>query len=875
MKSFALLSLTVCLVFANRVNGQSSQEKYPFQDYTLSFEQRVNDLVNRLTLEEKVGQMLNTAPAIERLNIPAYEWWNEVLHGVARTPYRVTVFPQAIAMAATFDTNSLHTMADYSAMEGRAIYYDNVQKNKLGVRYQGLTYWTPNINIFRDPRWGRGQETYGEDPFLTGTMGKAFVRGLQGDDPKYLKAAACAKHYAVHSGPEPLRHVFDAEVSDYDLWDTYLPAFRELVTNAKVAGVMCAYNAFKKQPCCGSDELMIDILRNQWKFSGYVTSDCWAIDDFFKNHKTHPDAESASADAVYHGTDVECGTDAYKSLVKAVKDGKIPESQINVSVKRLFMIRFRLGMFDPPSMVKYLQTPASTLESPEHKAHSLKMAEQSIVLLRNENNVLPLSKKIKKIAVLGPNADNSVSVLGNYNGIPSEIVTALQGIKNKLGNNTEVVFERAINFTNDTLLAYADVSNQYSFNGQPGFKAEYFNNKELKGDPEVTRTEAKLDHAWQEGELVAGTIKAADFSARYTTNFTANKEGTITFEMDGDDGYKLIINDKEQINTWTRNRFGARTYKLTTKKDSIYKLVVEYWQGQGKANIRLRAGNYEKTDFNALANRIKDADAIVFVGGISPQLEGEEMRVDYPGFNGGDRTSILLPKVQTELLKALKTTGKPVVFVMMTGSAIAIPWEAENIPGIINAWYGGQSAGTAIADVLFGDYNPAGRLPVTFYKSDNDLPGFDSYSMENRTYRYFKGDPLYGFGYGLSYTSFLYDQLKVPAILPAGKKIVASVRVTNNGKMDGEEVVQLYVSNKNTSIKSAIRALKGFKRILLKAGESKIIQFELSPQDLSVIDDKGLMKQPKGKLQISIGGGQPGMKMKTTSNVVVGEVKVE
>jgi beta-glucosidase len=870
-----IASSIVVLLFTLSVNAQSTGEKFPFQDYTLSFEQRVNDLVSRLTLEEKVAQMLNTAPAIQRLNIPAYEWWNEILHGVARTSYRVTVFPQAIAMAATFDTNSLHTMADYSAMEGRAIYYDNVQKNKPGIRYQGLTYWTPNINIFRDPRWGRGQETYGEDPFLTGTMGKAFVRGLQGDDPKYLKAAACAKHYAVHSGPEPLRHVFDAEVSDYDLWDTYLPAFRELVTNAKVAGVMCAYNAFKKQPCCGSDELMIDILRNQWKFSGYVTSDCWAIDDFFKTHKTHPDAESASADAVYHGTDVECGTDAYKSLVKAVKDGKIPESQINVSVKRLFMIRFRLGMFDPPSMVKYLQTPASTLESPEHKAHSLKMAEQSIVLLRNENNVLPLSKKIKKIVVLGPNADNSVSVLGNYNGIPSEIVTALQGIKNKLGNNTEVVFERAVNFTNDTLLAYTDVSNQYSLNGQRGFKAEYFNNKELKGDPEVTRTEAKLDHAWQEGELVAGNIKATDFSARYTTNFTASKDGNITFEMDGDDGYKLIINDKEQINTWTRNRFGARTYKLTIKKDSIYKLIVEYWQGLGKANIRLRAGNYEKTDFMALANRIKDADAIVFVGGISPQLEGEEMRVDYPGFNGGDRTSILLPKVQTELLKALKTTGKPVVFVMMTGSAIAIPWEAENIPSIINAWYGGQSAGTAIADVLFGDYNPAGRLPITFYKSDNDLPGFDSYSMENRTYRYFKGDPLYGFGYGLSYTSFLYDQLKVPAISHVGKKVVVSARVANNGKMDGEEVVQLYVSNKNTAIKSPIRALKGFKRISLKAGESKTIQFELSPQDLSVIDDKGMMKQPKGKLLISIGGGQPGMKMKTTSNVVAGEMKVE
>jgi beta-glucosidase len=389
--------ISVALTFTTSGKAQIEKDKLPFWNYKLPIEKRVDDVVSRLTLEEKVAQMLNKAPAIPRLNIPAYEWWNEILHGVARTPFRVTVYPQAIAMAATWDTNSLRTMADYSAMEGRAIHNKAIEQNRTGERYLGLTYWTPNINIFRDPRWGRGQETYGEDPYLTGTMGKAFVRGLQGDDPKYLKAAACAKHYAVHSGPEPSRHVFDAEVSNYDLWDTYLPAFHALVTDAHVAGVMCAYNAFKKQPCCGSDELMIDILRNQWKFTGYVTSDCWAIDDFFKNHKTHADAESASADAVFHGTDVECGTDAYLSLVKAVKDGKITEKQIDISVKRLFTIRFRLGMFDPPSMVKYAQIPASILESPEHAAHSLKMARQSIVLLKNENNTLPLSKKIKKI----------------------------------------------------------------------------------------------------------------------------------------------------------------------------------------------------------------------------------------------------------------------------------------------------------------------------------------------------------------------------------------------------------------------------------------------------------------------------------------------
>jgi beta-glucosidase len=854
--------------------GQGTANKFPFQDHTLPIEKRVDDVVSRLTLEEKVAQMLNATPAITRLGIPAYDWWNEVLHGVARTPFRVTVFPQAIGMAATFDTNSLKMMADYSALEGRAIHNKAIAMGRTGDRYLGLTYWTPNINIFRDPRWGRGQETYGEDPFLTAMLGRAFVRGLQGDDPKYLKAAACAKHYAVHSGPEPSRHVFNAEVSDYDLWDTYLPAFKELV-DANVAGVMCAYNAFRKQPCCGSDELMVDILRNKWKFTGYVTSDCWAIDDFFKNHKTHPDAASASADAVLHGTDIDCGTDAYKSLVKAVKDGKITEKQIDVSLKRLFTIRFRLGMFDPVSIVKYAQTPASVLESPAHKAHSLKMARQSIVLLKNENNLLPLSKKIKKIAVLGPNADNRISVLGNYNGIPTDIVTVVQGIKDKLGDQTEIIFERAINFTSDTLLAYTDVKDQYSWEGQPGFKAEYFNNKELSGKPVVARTETSIDHIWQEGEAVAADLRAYDFSARYTSHFKATNNGSITFEVEGDDGYKFLVNDKEAINAWTRNRWGARTYRLSTKKDSVYKLVVEYWQGEGKANVRLRAGNYAATDITALVERIKDADAIVFAGGISPQLEGEEMRVDYPGFNGGDRTSIVLPAIQTTLMKALKATGKPVVFVMMTGSAIALPWESENIPGIINAWYAGQSAGTAIADVLFGDYNPAGRLPVTFYKSDSDLPDFNDYSMTNRTYRYFTGQPLYGFGYGLSYTKFRYDQLKMPVSVSRNKNIQVSVRVTNTGQKNGEEVIQLYVTNSDNSTKAPLKSLKGFKRISLKAGESRLVSFLVKPSDLSVANEKGVFAQAAGKWTFSVGGGQPGEPSPTTSNVVTKELTIK
>ena len=869
MKAF----FSFLLIIAGSVYAQD-YKSFPMWNTSLPIEQRVNDVVSRLTLEEKVKQMLNATPAVPRLGILAYDWWNETLHGVARTPFKVTSYPQAIGMAATWDSTSLYRMADYSALEGRAIYNKAVETGRTRERYLGLTYWTPNINIFRDPRWGRGQETYGEDPFLTAMLARAFVRGLQGDDPKYLKAAACAKHFAVHSGPEPSRHVDNFNPSTYDLWDTYLPAFKELVTNANVAGVMCAYNAVNTQPCCANDLLMNDILRKQWKFTGYVTSDCWAIDDFFKYHKTHKDSVTAAVDGVVHGTDIECGTSVYYTLYNGVKSGLIKEEQLDVSLRRLFMIRFRLGMFDPVEMVKYAQTPASALEAPEHKAHALKMAQQSIVLLKNENNTLPLKKTIKKIAVLGPNADNRISVLGNYNGNPSKVVSLLDGLKEKLGNTVEIVYEPAINFINDTMLAYEDVSNQYSWDGTKGFKAEYFNNRELQGGAIVTRTENKIENFWQEGQDVVEGIKANNFSVRYTSNYTATKDGFITFEVEADDGYRFSVNGKQAINAWQRNRWGARTYKLETKKDSVYKLVLEYWQGEGKANVALRAGNFKRTDFNGVANKVKDADVIIYAGGISPQLEGEEMPVNAPGFNGGDRTSILLPAVQTELMKTLKSTGKPVVFVMMTGSAIAIPWENENIPAIVNAWYGGQSAGTAIADVLFGDYNPAGRLPVTFYKGDNDLPGFSDYSMDNRTYRYFKGEALYPFGYGLSYTSFKYDVLKVPATVANGKNIIVTARVTNTGKVNGEEVVQLYISHQGVKGKTALKALKGFQRIFLKAGESKTLSFTLTPGQLSIISEDGKLWEPKGKVAISVGGGQPGVKNKTTSNVISGIVTI-
>ncbi|MEI6946454.1 glycoside hydrolase family 3 C-terminal domain-containing protein [Paraflavisolibacter sp. H34] len=852
--------------------AQAGVHKYPFQNASLSFESRVNDLVSRLTLEEKVGQMLNAAPAINRLGIPAYEWWNEVLHGVARTPYKVTVYPQAIAMAATFDTSALALMADYSATEGRAVYNKALAQGRTGQRYVGLTYWTPNINIFRDPRWGRGQETYGEDPFLTSMLGRAFVRGLQGNDPKYLKAAACAKHYAVHSGPEPLRHTFNVSPNNYDLWNTYMPAFQELITRTDVAGVMCAYNAFKGQPCCGSDQLMTQILRNRWKFTGYVTSDCGGIDDFFKKHKTHATAEEASADAVFHGTDVECGHDAYLSLVQAVQNGRISERTIDESVKRLFMVRFRLGMFDPASQVPFNRVPQSVLESPSHKAHALQMARESIVLLKNEGRTLPLSKNLKSIAVVGPNADNALAVLGNYNGTPSAIVTPLQGIREKLGAGAEVIYEQAVNYTNDSLFQSSDKAGSFAWQGQKGFQAEYFPNRELKGNPLATRIEERLDNEWQEGEVFIDTLKALAFSARYTTDFTAAQAETI-FELAADDGYRFFIDGKEVLNAWKNSAGNPSTCKLATEKGKTYRLVVEYQQYEGKAGVHLKVGHLAKTDRAALAARLKNVDAIVYVGGISPQLEGESMRVNYPGFNGGDRTSILLPSAQTDLLKTLQATGKPVVFVMMTGSAIAVPWEAEKIPAIVNAWYGGQSAGTALADVLFGDYNPSGRLPLTFYKGDSDLPDFSDYTMQGRTYRYFSGKPLFAFGHGLSYTTFTYSGLQLPPMVAKGQSVPVRALVKNTGNQDGEEVVQLYVTG--TGKGAPIRSLKGFLRVSLKAGESREVTFRLRPEDLSILNDEGVAQPFTGKVTLSVGGAQPESTVLARKAAVQGIVQVK
>jgi beta-glucosidase len=834
--------------------------EYPFQNPDLAIDQRVNDLVGRLTLAEKVSQMLNASPAIDRLGIPAYNWWNEALHGVARTGLKTTVFPQAIGMAATFDKDAMLTMATMTSDEARAVHQEYVRRGERGI-YQGLTFWTPNINIFRDPRWGRGQETYGEDPYLTGQLGSALVKGFQGDDPKYLKITACAKHFAVHSGPESSRHEYNAQISDYDLWDTYLPAFRDLIVDAKVAGVMCAYNAYAGQPCCGSDVLMTDILYKKWQFKGYVTSDCDGINDFWQHHKTDPDAATAAANAVLHGTDIECATGklfTYNSLLEAVQKKLISEQQLDTSVKRLYKIRFQLGMFDPVERVKYAQIPLSVVESAPHQAHALKMARESVVLLKNEQNTLPLRKDLKKIVVLGPNANNENVQLGNYNGFPTNIVTPLEGIRAKVGPSTEVVYIQGVDYASNTVYEPLDINKQLAYKGQPGFQAEYFKGTNLEGPAVATRQEASLDRYLANVKLeIAPGLPAENVSARYRATFTPAATEELALQITGDDGYRLYVDDKQVVDAWASRGSSTRQYVLSVTKGQPLDLRLEYAQYDRRSILKFTGARVVPMNAANILARVKDADAIVMVGGISPQLEGEEMTVKVPGFSGGDRTTIGLPEVQTNLLKVLHSSGKPVVFAMMSGSALATPWEAEHLPALLTSWYGGQSAGTALADVLFGDYNPAGRLPVTFYKSETQLPAFDNYSMAGRTYRYFTGEPLFPFGHGLSYTTFKYSNLKVLSKPATGQPIRVSVEVQNTGARAGDEVVQLYVRHPGATGRVARHALEGFRRINLVAGARQTVQFTLSPRQLSRVDAQGRRAEAPGKVQLFVGGGQP------------------
>lgn len=833
----------------------SQKYEYPFRNPDLSINERVDDLLGRLTPEEKVGQMMNQTPAIDRLGIPPYDWWNEALHGVARAG-KATVFPQAIGMAATFDDEALLKTFSMVSDEARAK-YNQYQKNKEYDRYKGLTFWTPNINIFRDPRWGRGMETYGEDPYLTGRMGLAVVKGLQGNDPDYFKTHACAKHYAVHSGPEWNRHEYNAEVSPRDLWLTYLPAFEQLVKEGNVQEVMCAYNRFEGQPCCGSDKLLIDILRNSWGYKGIILSDCGAIDDFWQKdkntprHETHPDAVSASVDAVRSGTDLECGG-SYRSLVKALKNGTLKESDLDASLRRLFTARFELGMFDPDSKVPFSKIPYEVVESQKHKLQALEMAHKSIVLLKNNDNILPLKKGIKKIAVVGPNAADSTMLWSNYNGFPTYTVTILDGIRKKLPN-AEVVYELGCNHTDNFVML--DMGDNVTSVSGKGFAAEYFNNTEFKGTPAYKGLVNGIHFTTGGNTQFAPNVNLSDFTARFTGVFQAPLTGDIDFELSGNDGIRLFINDQVVSEMWESEYTAFRKYTLKAEKGKKYSVKIEYMQRSGMADLNFSIGTRTPVDYIGTASKVKDADVIVYVGGISPRLEGEEMPVDAEGFRKGDRTNIELPKVQKEMIQALKATGKPVVYVLCTGSALALNWEEANVDAILNAWYGGQEGGTAVADVLFGDYNPAGRLPVTFYKSVDQLPDFQDYSMKGRTYRYMTQEPLYPFGYGLSYTSFVYRNARLSSSeIGKADKVTLTVEVENTGKLDGDEVVQVYIKNPNDP-EGPLISLKGFKRVSVKSGAKQSVSIELEPKAFYSFNDATQTLEVKaGTYQVLYGG---------------------
>ena len=865
----ATLLMPVVALFA------CSHESYVYLDKSKPIDVRVDDLVSRLTLEEKVAQMASAAPAIERLGIPAYDWQNECLHGVGKiADHKVTVFPQPIGLAATWDEDGVLAVARCISDEGRAIYH-NAVANDNRSSYYGLTYWAPNINIFRDPRWGRGHETFGEDPYLTGTFGRAFVAGLQGDDPLMLKTSACAKHYAVHSGPESKRHEFDIKVSDYDLWETYLPAFRDLVVDGGVSGVMCAYNAYGGRPCCGNDLLMMDILRNRWAFDGYVTSDCGAIDDFYSGHKTHPDTVSAASDAVLHGTDLDCIRDvAFKTLVQGVNEGLISEDNIDTAVKRLFTIRFRLGMFDGDMSRTDAEAGLSVVDCEPHRELALRMARESIVLLKNKDGVLPLDRGIRKIAVVGPNACDELGMLGNYHGYPSHISTILEGIKSHVGPTTEVYYEKMVDHLDvDDFVVMNDVVCR--IDGRSGFKAEYFANTDFEGRPEVEYPES-VDLKYFGLSDIADGIDSRAFSVRYTTTFEPDSTGEYTLNLDTDKRFRYSVNDSVCIDAMTGKAKADGHYTAHFEAGRKYRIAVEAVMKGRHGYLSFGIGHRRPQSLARLAERVGDADAIIFVGGISPSLEGEQNGVMCAGFKDGDRTTIALPEVQTELMTELKKTGKPVVFVMTTGSAIASTWEADNVDAVVNAWYGGQSGGDAVADVLFGDYNPAGRLPVTFYRSDDDLPEFTDYSMTGRTYRYFKGEPLYPFGYGLSYTSFAYDSLVSDDAVASDGTLEVTVGVTNTGDRAGDEVVQLYVSRTDRSKVSPLRSLKGFRRVNLAPGERREVKFRLSPRDMSeFVDSMGVAVMP-GEMVIYAGGGQPGSGVSGISKKVniVGDVNL-
>lgn len=859
--SFRVFTFLLCLLLiASPATTQAPKPdpRAPYLDPKLPLEQRVDDLISRMTLEEKVSQMMNAAPAIPRLGIPQYDWWNEALHGVAFSG-TATVFPQAIGLGATFDPQLVNRVANVISDEARAKYHEAQRRGNYN-RFYGLTFWSPNINIFRDPRWGRGQETYGEDPYLTSRLGVAFVKGLQGDDPRYLKVVSTPKHYAVHSGPEPERHRFDAAGSERDLRETYLPAFRATVMDAHAASVMCAYNRINGEPACANTHLLGDLLRGEWGFDGYVVSDCGAIDDIYKRHNFLKTAEEASALAVKRGTDLECG-DSYKALVNAVKQGLISEVEINRALKRLFEARFRLGMFDPPELVPYTKIPFSENDSPAHRQLALEAARESIVLLKNENNTLPLRKDLKSIAVIGPNADDVQVLLGNYNGQPSRATTPLTGIRQHVSAKTKVLYALGTPLT-DVSVVPVPASALRGPNGEHGLKAEYFTNKTLDGAPALTRVDPAVDFDWGMSNPAPG-LPSDDFSARWTGKVVPDKSGKYRFGAIADDGVRVYLDGKLIAEDWTEHAPATVTGEVTLEAGKSYDVKMEYYESKIGAVAKLVwqppvVNTNTQTPYTEAVDAAKQADTVVLVLGLSSRLEGEEMNVREPGFLGGDRTDIKLPSRQQALLEAVGATGKPLVVVLLSGSALAINWANEHAAAIVQAWYPGEEGGTAIADVLFGDYNPAGRLPVTFYKSVEQLPPFENYSMDGRTYRFFKGEPLYPFGHGLSYTHFKYSDFSVSAPrASATEKVTVTATVENAGTREGEEVVQLYLTDEAASVRVPIRSLAGIERVFLKPGERRAIKFVIEPRQLAVITDGQTVVEP-GEFKVTIGGKQPG-----------------
>jgi len=827
-------------------------QQLPYQNPELSSQERAKDLISRLTLSEKAVLMQDISEAIPRLGIKKFNWWSEALHGLANTD-KVTVFPEPIGMAASFDDELLFKVFDATSTETRAKYNDAKLTGQQNRRFLGLSVWTPNVNIFRDPRWGRGQETYGEDPYLTTRMGISVVKGLQGpEDSKYKKLLACAKHFAVHSGPEWSRHVLNVNnVDPRDLRETYLPAFKSLVQDAGVREVMCAYQRLDDEPCCGSTQLLQKILRNEWGFKYLVVSDCGAISDFYNSHKVSSDATHASAKGVLAGTDVECGNAAYKKLPEAVAKGLIDEEDINKSLMRVLIGRFDLGEMDDDALVPWAKIPISVVNNDVHKKIALDMARESMTLLQNKNHVLPLSKSVNKIAVIGPNSNEKRMMWGNYNSTPFSTVTILEGIQSKVSAK-KIVYDKACDLTDKTYVESA--FGNCSIDGKTGIKATYWNTRDFSGDVITTEQIINPIQLTTEGQHQFGQgVNLESFSGKYETILKPAESGEIVFNFEARGKFELRVNNDT---IYKYRMWGARQNRIHYKveKGKEYRIIGTFNQTRGAASLSLNFGKEVPVKFEALLEKLKGIDVVIFAGGISSQLEGEEMPIQIPGFKNGDRTDIQLPEIQRECLRTLKQAGKKVIYVNCSGSAIGLVPETESCDAILQAWYGGESGGQAVADVLFGDFNPSGKLPVTFYKDIKNMPDFEDYSMKGRTYRYAKEDPLFPFGYGLSFTTFSIGEAKTDkSEIKNGETLELSIPVSNTGKRTGAEVVQVYVKKVNDT-DGPIKTLRGFKRIEVAAGKTSQATINLSPSAFEFYDPKQLkMAVTTGNYEIYYG----------------------